>query len=365
MLLNGEYFGLKQKETQETQTNMLTNISFIEEVPSTYVNITTGAEASSTPTDTDRTQIEHLQLLSNGLLAALVITLIFLFLISLKRKNTHKYTESLKAKNKQIRCQNISLKKQTEDLKGINNMKDRLFSIVSHDLKDSISSIKALLDLLRDDTISKDEFEELIPHLSENATNASLLLHNLLNWSKSQLQNLKPQPELFNIREVFYEKMTLLEQKLQEKKVVLIDESQVEFIYADKSMVEIIIQNLMTNAIKFSRLGDVITISNKDHHGNSLMCIEDTGIGISEEHLNTLFQNTAFSTIGTQNEKGTGLGLTICKELVELNHGRIWAESTPNEGTKFFVELPKAKIKVDKNPEDRIMVSKMSLENCR
>jgi len=124
---------------------------------------------------------------------------------------------------------------------------------------------------------------------------------------------------------------------------VVIDESQREFVYADKSMVEIIVQNLITNAVKFSRVGDIITISNKEHNGNSLICVEDTGVGISQENLNKLFQNNNFTTIGTKNEKGTGLGLTICKELVELNHGRIWVESTQNVGTKFYVELPKTK----------------------
>lgn len=147
----------------------------------------------------------------------------------------------------------------------------------------------------------------------------------------------------FAFQEIFHSKIALVEQKVEQKRIVVIDESQREFVYADKSMVEIIVQNLITNAVKFSRVGDIITISNKEHNGNSLICVEDTGVGISQENLNKLFQNNNFTTIGTKNEKGTGLGLTICKELVELNHGRIWVESTQNVGTKFYVELPKTK----------------------
>ena len=218
-----------------------------------------------------------------------------------------------------------------------------MFSIVSHDLKDSISSIKGFLDLLKEDSISKEEFNELIPELSENANNASLLLYNLLNWSKSQMQNLEPNPELFNIQEVFHTKIGLVEPKIEQKRIVLIDESQRDFVYADKSMVEIVIQNLITNAVKFSRVGDIITISNRDQNGKSLICVEDTGVGMSKENLNKLFKGSNFTTVGTKNEKGTGLGLTICKELVELNKGRIWVESTQNVGSKFYVELPKAK----------------------
>ena len=251
--------------------------------------------------------------------------------------------DNYKHNNEQLRAQNENIVKQIADLEEINKVKDRLFSIVSHDLKDSISSIKGFIDLLREEGISQEEFYELIPELSENADNASLLLFNLLNWSKTQLQNLEPNPELFDVQEVFHTKMSLIEQKAQQKRIVVIDESQKDFVYADKSMIEIVIQNLLTNAIKFSRTGDMITVSNKSQNGNSLICVEDTGVGIKKEDLDKLFKNNAFTTVGTKNEKGTGLGLSICKELVELNNGRIWVESTVNVGTKFFVELPKVK----------------------
>src|SRR5690606_34951245 len=141
--------------------------------------------------------------------------------------------------------QNDAILEQTHHLEEINKVKDRLFSIVSHDLKDSISSIKGFLDLLKEDSISRDEFDELIPELSENANNASLLLFNLLNWSKSQMQNLEPNPEMLNIQEVFQTKLSLIEQKAEQKRIVIIDETQRDFIYADKSMVEIVIQNLI------------------------------------------------------------------------------------------------------------------------
>jgi signal transduction histidine kinase len=276
-----------------------------------------------------------------GLIAALIVALTFLIITFSKRKNDLKLVDDYKYQNEQIRLKNENISKQIADLEEINNVKDRLFSIVSHDLKDSISSIKGFIDLLREEGISQEEFYELIPELSENADNASLLLFNLLNWSKTQLQNLEPNPELFNIQDVFKTKMALIEQKVEQKRIVLIDESQRELIYADKSMIEIVIQNLLTNAVKFSRTGDMITISNKKQNGNTLICIEDTGVGIAKENLDKLFKSNAFTTIGTKNEKGTGLGLSICKELVELNKGRIWVESTVNVGTKFYVELPK------------------------
>ena len=278
-----------------------------------------------------------------GSLAAALILLTLLIFNYLKSKKQEEVITEHKEKLKQEQIRNEAILEQTHHLEEVNQVKDKLFSIVSHDLKDSISSIKAFLDLLKEDSISKEEFRELIPELSENANNASSLLFNLLNWSKSQMQSLEPKPELFNIQEVFHTKMALVEQKVEDKRIVLMDESQRDFVYADKSMIEIVIQNLITNAVKFSRTGDVITVSNQDVDGKALICVEDTGVGISRENIDKLFNaNKNFTTVGTKNEKGTGLGLTIAKDLVELNDGRIWVESTVNVGSKFFIELPKA-----------------------
>lgn len=278
-----------------------------------------------------------------GIIAAFALLLSLLIFSFLKTKTHKEELEKQKDKLAQEQIRTEAILEQTHHLEEVNQVKDKLFSIVSHDLKDSISSIKAFLDLLKEDSISKDEFYELIPELSENANNASSLLFNLLNWSKSQMQNLEPKPELFNIQEVFHTKIALVEQKVEDKRIVLIDESQRDFVYADRSMIEIVIQNLITNAVKFSRTGDVITISNINVNGKALICVEDTGVGIAKENIDKLFAaHKNFTTAGTKNEKGTGLGLTIAKDLVELNNGRIWVESTQNVGSKFFVELPKA-----------------------
>lgn len=336
-----DYYTLKDELEKQEQPKTPTNSAYIKE-GTKDIDIG-GASGISILEENaaNENQLKKLQFISYLLIAAFITVLTVMLLIYLKRKNSMKYTKELEAKNEQIQLQNEAILEQTQHLEEINKAKDRLFSIVSHDLKDSISSIKGFLDLLKEESISKEEFNELIPELSENANNASLLLYNLLNWSKSQMQNLEPKPESFNVQEVFQNKIRLVEPKIEQKRIVLIDETQSEFVYADKGMVEIVIQNLITNAVKFSKVGDIITISNKDQNGKSLICIEDTGVGIAQENLNKLFKGNGFTTMGTKNEKGTGLGLTICKELVELNKGRIWVESTQNVGSKFNVELPK------------------------
>jgi signal transduction histidine kinase len=287
--------------------------------------------------------LTNLKYIAYGLGAALLAILSIMLYMFSKRKAQIKRNKTLKKKNKEILKENKEILEKTVHLEETNNVKDRLFSIVSHDLKDSVSSIKGCMDLLKEGSLTNEEFQNIIPELSENADNASQLLFDLLNWSKTQMQNLEPKLESFNIQEVFKSKIHLFEKKLEQKRVVLIDESKPESVYADKNMVEIVIQNLIANAIKFSSVGDVITVSNRQRNGNILICIEDTGVGISEENQKRIFASEAFTTLGTDNEKGTGLGLSICKELVELNNGRIWVQSEKNFGSKFFIELPRHK----------------------
>lgn len=337
-----KYYDLKEILLKENQTE-----SFESEMPSE--NLMDKSDAINVDYNTNKAEATPNDSWLNkpfvlfGIIALFAVLLTLLVFSYLKLKGYKDIAQKQKDASVTIQDSNKSLQEQINQLEEVNEVKDKLFSIVSHDLKDSISSIKAFLDLLKEDSISKDEFYDLIPELSENANNASSLLFNLLNWSKSQMQNLEPKPELFNIQEVFHTKIALVEQKVEDKRIVLIDESQQDFVYADKSMIEIVIQNLITNAVKFSRTGDVITISNQDANGKAIICVEDTGVGIPKENIDKLFNaNKNFTTVGTKNEKGTGLGLTIAKDLIDLNQGRIWVESTQNVGSKFFIELPKS-----------------------
>ncbi|KJD32629.1 ATP-binding protein [Tamlana nanhaiensis] len=292
---------------------------------------------------TNNDNYDKLKLLFYGVLAALAVVSTFLIFMYLKRNNSLKYTQELEEKNVKIELQNQAFLEQTKHLESVNNVKDKLFSIVSHDLKDSLSSITGFIELLRDGSLSREEFENLIPELSENASNASLLLFNLLNWSKSQMQSLEPKPTLFDVQEVFEEKVNIIENRLESKGINITDHSLRDFAYADRSMIEIVVQNLLANALKFSKKGDTITVSNHISNGTCIISVADTGVGISKENMEKLFKNNSFTTIGTNNEKGTGLGLSICKELVELNNGKIWVESTLGVGSTFYVQLPKTR----------------------
>lgn len=341
-----EYFNLKNTLYNNSDLNFKNSDSVdLEFNPNFEKNLTSNndLEPSSDSYTGTQEEFDKFKLIFYGLLAALAIVSTFLVLIYLKRNSNIKYTQELEEKNLKIELQNEAFLEQTKHLENVNNVKDKLFSIVSHDLKDSLSSINGFIDLLKDGSLSREEFDNLIPELSENANNASLLLYNLLNWSKSQMQSLEPKPTLFDVQEVFEDKVRLIEHRMESKGIELIDHSLRDFAYADRSMFEIVIQNLLANALKFCKNGDTITISNHISNGSCIISIADTGIGISKQNIEKLFKSNSFTTVGTNNEKGTGLGLSICKELVELNKGKIWVESTVNVGTTFYVQLPKSR----------------------
>lgn len=339
-----EYYNLKSslQNAKHTPDSNANNLDFNPDFEKELANTNT-LDPVSNLSNPEPVAFDKFKLIFYGLLAALAIVSTFLILVYLKRNSNIKYTQELEEKNLKIELQNEAFAEQTKHLENVNNVKDKLFSIVSHDLKDSLSSINGFIDLLKDGSLSREEFDNLIPELSENANNASLLLFNLLNWSKSQMQSLEPKPTLFDIQEVFEEKVRLIEQRMENKGIELIDHSLRDFAYADRSMFEIVVQNLLANALKFCKNGDTITISNHISNGSCIISIADTGIGISKQNIDKLFKNSSFTTVGTNNEKGTGLGLSICKELVELNHGKIWVESSVNVGSTFYVQLPKTR----------------------
>ncbi|WP_452598229.1 tetratricopeptide repeat-containing sensor histidine kinase [Pontimicrobium sp. MEBiC01747] len=345
-----EYYKLKDKieiSKKETISNTIVkaindsiNVAALAQKPIT--NIKTPPKAAVVVDNKEN--ISRLKLVFYTLLAAFAIALIFFVPAYLKRNNQLKYTRELEEKNQKIEQQNEAILEQSKYLESINHVKDKLFSIVSHDLKDSLTSTQGFIDLLKEGSLSDEEFNSLLPELSDNANNASLLLFNLLNWSKSQMQSLEAKPSLFDIQEVFEDKLKLVEQKIITKGINLINNTTREYVFADRSMVEIIIQNLLANAVKFCENGDSITINNKTSvNSKAIISIADSGIGISKENQDKLFNDKAFSTVGTNNEKGTGLGLTICKEMVELNQGRIWVDSELKKGSTFYIELPKSK----------------------
>ncbi len=230
---------------------------------------------------------------------------------------------------------------QAKQLLALNKLKDRLFSIISHDLRSPLLNLFDIIKMIDDGMITEQEFKALIPVLSKNVGYTSGLLENLLFWSKSQLQGEVIKSVDIKVRAVSENIVQLFERSMVEKEIQLhnnFDESAM--IYADADMIQLVIRNLISNAVKFSKRGGSIKLSSFSDGRFTRLCFEDEGVGISEDDLNKLFEFETFTTRGTDNEQGTGLGLLLCKDFIEKNNGRIWVESKVDKGTKFFIELP-------------------------
>ena len=233
-------------------------------------------------------------------------------------------------------------KRLINELHNSNSVKNKLFSIISHDLKNEISGLDSTLKLLNENTLSVQEFNEIIPLLANRTDQTWIMLNNLLNWSRSQLNELYANPVIFDINDLINNKFEFFKTKADQKNIKLINGLKPAEIYADRDMVSIVAQNLISNAIKFCNPGDSISLLSIEEENYYEICFKDSGVGIDPSNLNKLFAEETFTTSGTENESGTGLGLKICKELVELNKGKIKVESEVGKGSTFFIALPKA-----------------------
>jgi len=241
----------------------------------------------------------------------------------------------------------IKLKKQTEELELESVTKDKFFSIISHDLKNPIASVIGFSELLKDEhkTYTPEKIESYASLIYKSATFTLDLLQNLLEWSRIQTGSIKPVKKYFILSDLLTKMVEGHEaQALAKKLVFKTDYKDKILVHADPKMVATIVRNLISNAIKFTPEGKTITISAKENILDNKMVIEtiikDTGVGISEENILKLFKiESNYKSLGTNNEKGTGLGLILSKEFIYKNNGTIRAESKENEGSSFIFTL--------------------------
>jgi PAS domain S-box-containing protein len=236
------------------------------------------------------------------------------------------------------------LKKLADDLTEMNAMKDRLYSIIGHDLRSPFNSILGFADLLATsyDDFSDDDRRMFANNILTASRNTFNLLENLLEWSRIQMGRTPFSPEEINLSLAVREAIHLLRGGAAEKNIRLIDDIQPQqLVYADRNMLNTILRNLLSNGIKFTANGGAVKVSSQITRGSSEIRVTDTGVGISESILKKLFRiDSLVSTAGTANEKGTGLGLILCKEFVEKHGGAIRVESKVGEGSTFFLNLP-------------------------
>ncbi len=235
----------------------------------------------------------------------------------------------------------VLLKNQSEELSKLNQLKDKMFSIIAHDLRGPIMNLKEIMSVFDQKLISEEELKTHLPIINTEIKTTSSLLENLLYWSRTQLKGERINPDYLNLRLISIVQLNLLDSQIKDK-YLTIDNTIAEnvIVYADKNMVELVIRNLLSNAIKYCNPKDKITLSAKLEYDKYIVEIEDTGVGIDEKNISKLFGMNNFSTVGTNSERGTGIGLLLCKEFIEKNKGTIWVRSELGKGSVFGFTLP-------------------------
>ena len=237
---------------------------------------------------------------------------------------------------------NKELQNQKEELKQANILKDRMFAVISQDLRSPLNSLRNVVTLLNSDSLNTEEIKLISEKLNEDLGATLGLLDNLLYWARSQMQGIRREPKQINIAQILNDNIALLSGNANKKSLILQNTVSQTFskAYADPNMISLVVRNLLTNAIKFSPKGSTITMSAKLNADMIEVNVTDAGIGISYENQQKIFNpNMVLSNTGTAMEKGSGLGLLLCKEFVEENEGKIWVRSAEGMGSTFGFSL--------------------------
>ncbi len=306
---------------ETTQKSLITKMKFDEEK----------REARIVELELANQQERKEKIIYSILFGVVLIAMVVVIVLMMQRSATNKL---LQEKNKVIAEKNSKLEQA-------NSIKDKFFSIIGHDLRSPLSSLKGLLGMLVRHEISDQEFKSFAPKLNQLVVSTNETLENLLQWSHSQMDGWTHTPAPHDLKPLVNKCADLFTDAARTKSIALINGVDAnETVHVDANQLELIIRNLIHNAIKFTSSGGVVSISARRSGEFLEVQVTDTGMGMTSDEISKLFQmNTTHSTRGTQGEKGTGLGLLLCKEMAENNGGRISVTSEPGKGSTFHVFL--------------------------
>lgn len=277
----------------------------------------------------------------------IIISILFLIILvggAMSFRYIRRSNKLLEQKNIEFENANIKLIESEKNLRELNATKDKLFSIIAHDLKNPFNALMGFSDLLDKNYnfLSEEERKEYIGVVSDSTQNLYKLLDNLLQWTRTQTGAITYISENFKLYPLIKQEVDILSPNADKKKINInlkVDETQ--NVFADKNSIATVVRNLVSNAIKFTSNGGWIEIDAKQNNKYVEISVSDSGIGIKGDDIDKIFMlDSSFTTKGTANESGTGLGLLLCKEFVEKNNGKIWAESKKGKGSTFYFTLP-------------------------
>ena len=289
-------------------------------------------------------------------ITALLIVLVILLVLYYKRnaekkaanellltqaKEIAEVNEELSALNEELKTQMEIVFAQNLELEKLNQVKNKFFSIVSHDLRGPINNLRMLFEMYRQGNLNAEELTALFSKLEDTTYNTAAFLDNLLEWSKSQLDGMVVNPIAVNLQDVITHNVTLLDSQIKLKSIdVLNNVAEDITVRADLNMVHVVIRNLFSNAVKFCKAGDSITFDARQERENIVCTIKDTGAGMTEVDKENLFNLTHKPNLGTSGEKGYHIGLILCRDMIAQNNGDLKVESGLGVGTTFYITLP-------------------------
>jgi signal transduction histidine kinase len=245
-----------------------------------------------------------------------------------------------------LRQQALKSQQQAQELQKLNQLKDRVFSIMAHDLRGPLLNVTEVLKMISDDTITSEEFKFLSPKLTKDISYTTDLLENILHWSRSQLKGYSINRDFCDLKALISSEINYHMKSASDKDITISQSLGDELTaFADLLMMQMVIRNLLGNAIKFCHPNCLIEISASYCDQEFVcICIKDNGVGIAEENIQRIFKGENVSSRGTKNEKGTGIGLMVCWDFMERNGGDITIESELGKGTTFNLRIPREDI---------------------
>jgi len=259
-----------------------------------------------------------------------------------KNQKLRRSNGKIRVQKKELSDRAVLMEEQALQLRELNSLKNKLFSVVAHDLRNPLHALHNLFRNMERYDMPGDQIKILIPDVVKDLGHTAVHIENLLQWAKTQMQSEAAKPQVLDISAIVREVLGFLRLQVEAKKLSV--DSRIDkpvYVYADRGMIDLVLRNLLSNAIKFTPEEGTITLGAREKAAHIEVFVQDTGVGISHDVMQKLTNDIQYSTNGTANETGVGLGLMLCREFLSRNGGRLEIHSKPGAGSVFCFFLPK------------------------
>jgi len=287
-----------------------------------------------------RLKWQRMVIITLALSLLIVVSLLFITLYFYKQKK--KLSDQLNLQNEGLIKQKQLIEVQTANLELVNKIKDKLLAVIAHDLRTPLANLRNITDMFAAEYLSNDEIHWLMKDINPMVKSAELTLSNLLEWAGNEIKGRTLNSSGVDIFLLGVEMEQVFNHALQKKNIEFVNKANPgKSVLADENHIKVVLRNLVSNAIKFTDTDGRVELTSQINEDKVVVSVKDNGKGMSSEEMDKLFDiQTHFSQRGTLGENGTGIGLLLCKELVELNGGKLWIDSAPGKGSKFSFSLP-------------------------